>query len=99
MSLSWLVTNAVAALLLPPLSLVLLALLGSWLAYRWRVVGRVIVALAALLLIGLSTQAGSRLLVAPLESAALPLAVPSQSGAHAIVILGGGRLYGAPEDA
>ncbi len=99
MSLSWLVTNAVAALLLPPLSLVLLALLGSWLAYRWRVVGRVIVALAALLLIGLSTQAGSRLLVAPLERAALPLVDPLQSDAHAIVILGGGRLYNAPEDA
>ncbi len=99
MSLSWLVTNAVAALLLPPLSLVLLALLGSWLAYRWRVVGRIIVALAALLLIGLSTQAGSRLLVAPLERAALPLVDPLQSDAHAIVILGGGRLYNAPEDA
>ena len=99
MSLSWLVTNAVAALLLPPLSLILLALLGGWLAYRWRVVGRSTVALSALLLIGLSTQAGSRLLVAPLERAALPLVDPLQSDAHAIVILGGGRSYNAPEDA
>ncbi len=99
MSLSWLITNMVAALLLPPLSLVLLALLGGWVAYRWRVVGRAVVALAGILLIGLSTQAGSRLLVAPLEGAALPLVDPMQSGAEAIVILGGGRLYNAPEDA
>jgi uncharacterized SAM-binding protein YcdF (DUF218 family) len=96
---SWLITNMVAALLLPPLSLVLLAMLGGWVAYRWRVVGRAVVALAGILLIGLSTQAGSRLLVAPLEGAALPLVDPMQSGAEAIVILGGGRLYNAPEDA
>ncbi|NDF46492.1 MAG: YdcF family protein [Betaproteobacteria bacterium] len=99
MSGSWLVTNAVAAFLLPPLSLLMLALLGAFLASRWRVAGRALIGLAAFLLVGLSTQAGSRLLVAPLENTSLPLVDPLKSGAEAIVVVGGGRLYNAPEDA
>lgn len=99
MSMSWLVTNAVAAFLLPPLSLVLLALFGVWLASRRRMLGQTLIGLAAFLLLALSTQAGSRLLVGPLERTSLPLADPLQSGAGAIVVLGGGRLYDAPEDA
>jgi len=99
MSWSWLITNAVAAFLLPPLSLLMLALLGAWLASRRRVAGRALIGIAAILLLALSTQAGSRLLVASLENTSLPLADPLQSGAEAIVVLGGGRLYNAPEDA
>lgn len=99
MSVSWLITNAVASLLLPPLSLVLLGLFGLWLMRAHRRTGQGVVAAAVLLLIGLSTPAGSRLLVGPLEQQALPLADPKDSRAQAIVVLGGGRRYDAPEDA
>lgn len=99
MSISWLITNAIAALLLPPMSLVLLAAGGAWISTRWRKVGMTLVLLSALALLGLSTQAGSRLLVEPLEAKSLPLPDVAHSGAQAIVVLGGGRLYDAPEDA
>lgn len=99
MSLSWFFTNLMAALVLPPLSLVLLGLLGWRLAKRFRLAGQAIVFLAVLLLLVLSTGAGSRLLVAPLENRSLPVPNPAMVDAQAIVILGGGRSFAAPEDA
>lgn len=98
MSVSWFITNALAALLLLPTSLVLLALGGAWIARRHRRTGRSIIVLAALLLLVLATPAGSRLLTTPLESRALPVADPTSSHAQAIVVLGGGRRLFAPED-
>lgn len=98
MSLSWFFTNAAAALLLPPMSLLLLALFGAWLARRFRRVGQGLIVIAALLLVGLSTPAGSRLVTGPLEQRSLPLIDPKTSEAQAIVVLGGGRRYFAPED-
>lgn len=98
MSISWLITNALASLLLPPSSLLVLAALGAWLSRRWRKTGIVIIWLAAMVLLVLSTQAGSRLLIEPLEAQSLPLPDIRHSGAQAIVILGGGRLFDAPED-
>jgi len=98
MSISWLLTNAVASLLLPPMSLVLLGMVGFWITRRHRRTGYGIVTLAVVLLVGLSTPAGSRLLVEPLERRSLPVADPKDSGAQAIVVLGGGRRYFAPED-
>lgn len=98
MSNSWLVTNALASLLLPPMSLVLLGLLGLGVARRYRRTGYGIIAIAAVLLVGLSTSAGSRLLVEPLERRSLPVADPKDSRAQAIVVLGGGRRHFAPED-
>ena len=98
MSFSWLLTHAITSLLLPPVSLVLLALAGWRLSRHWRKTGLAIVWLAALMLLALSTQAGSRWLVGPLEARWLPLEDPLQSDAQAIVILGGGRLFDAPED-
>lgn len=98
MSLSWLLTNALASLLLPPLSLLLLALFGAWLARRWRRVGLGLIAIAGVLLIALSMPAGSRLLVGPLEQRSLPVSDPMLSEARAIVVLGGGRRYFAPEE-
>lgn len=98
MSISWLVTNALASLLLPPMSLILLGLLGLWVARRYRRTGYGIIAIAAVLLVGLSTSAGSRLLVEPLERRSLPVADPKDSRAQAIVVLGGGRRHFAPED-
>ncbi len=91
MSASWFFTKALASLLL-------LALFGAWLARRLRRIGHAIIVIAAILLVGLSTSAGSRLLVAPLEQRSLPVAEPRASSAQAIVVLGGGRRYFAPED-
>ena len=98
MSISWFFTNLLAAFLLPPLSLVLLACLGWWLARRFRFAGNTIIITAIALLLALSTGAGSRLLVAPLENRSLPVPNPKMVNAQAIVILGGGRSFAAPED-
>ena len=98
MSTSWFVTNALAALLLPPLSLVILGLAGWRISRRFPKTGRVTICLSIALLVVLSTEAGSRLLVKPLEARSLPVIDPVNSGAQAIVVLGGGRLYAAPED-
>ncbi len=99
MSISWLITNALASLLLPPLSLVLLAASGWRLSRRWRKTGIAIIWMAAIVLVGLSTQAGSRLLIMPLEARSLPVPDLAHSGAQAIVVLGGGKLLDAPDDA
>jgi uncharacterized SAM-binding protein YcdF (DUF218 family) len=98
MSISWFFTNLLAAFLLPPLSLVLLGCLGWWLARRFRFAGNTIIITAIALLLALSTGAGSRLLVAPLENRSLPVPNPKMVDAKAIVILGGGRSFAAPED-
>lgn len=99
MSLSWLITNALASLLLPPMSLVLPGLLGWYLLGRHRKLGTTLIVLSVLLLIALSTSAGSRLLVKPLEDRYVPVPDPKTSGAGAIVVLGGGRDILSPEDA
>ena len=98
MSISWFLTNLLAAFLLPPLSLVILGCLGWWLAKRFRLAGNAIVIASIALLLVLSTGAGSRLLVAPLENRSLPVPNPKMVDAKAIVILGGGRSFAAPED-
>ena len=98
MSIGWFVTNLLAAFLLPPLSLVILGCLGWWLAKRSRFAGRAIITLSVALLLALSTGVGSRLLVAPLENRSLPVPNPKMVNAKAIVILGGGRSFAAPED-
>ena len=99
MSLSWLITNALASFLLPPMSLVLLGLIGWILQRRFRKLGVTLVVLSVLLLIALSTSAGSRLLVKPLEDRYVPVPDARGSGAQAIVVLGGGRDMLSPEDA
>ena len=98
MSLSWLITNMIAALMLPPILMVLIALLGFVLARNYKWLGRGLVTVAFLLLVVLSTSAGSRWLIRPLEAKSLPLLFVKESQAQAIVILGGGRIYAAPDD-
>jgi uncharacterized SAM-binding protein YcdF (DUF218 family) len=98
MSISWFITNLLASFLLPPLSLVMLGGVGWWLSRRFRLAGKAIIIISIVLLLGLSTGAGSRLLVAPLENRSLPVPNPKMVGAQAIVILGGGRSFAAPED-
>ncbi len=99
MSLSWLITNAMASLLLPPMSLVLLGLIGLLLRRRYQKSGTTLVVSSVLLLVVLSTGAGSRMLVKPLEDRHVQIADPVTSGAQAIVVLGGGREILSPEDA
>lgn len=99
MSLSWLITNFLAALLLPPMSLVLLGLFGVLLRRRHRQLGISVTVLSVLLLVGLSMPAGSRLLVKPLEDLYVPVPDPKGGGAQAVVVLGGGRDILSPEDA
>lgn len=99
MNTNWLVSNALAAIMLPPLSLILLGLCGHVAARHFRRMGNAIIVLAIALLLILSTGAGMRWLCGPVEQRSLPLAAITGSGAQAIVILGGGRLYAAPEEA
>ncbi len=99
MSLSWLITNAVAAFLLPPLSLVMLGVIGLLLRRRHKKSGTTLLVLSIFLLLGLSTSVGSRLLVKPLEDRYVPVPDPATTGAKAIVVLGGGRDILSPEDA
>ena len=98
MSISWLLTNLLAAFLLPPLSLVILGCVGWSIAKRFQLVGKAIILLSIALLLVFSTGAGSRWLVAPLEARSLPVPNPKMVEAKAIVILGGGRSLAAPED-
>ena len=92
---TWLITNTLAAWLMPPGCLLLLA---GWGLFRWRKHPRsgsvlLVVSLAALW--ALSAPWFSRTLLQALEpEAGDPLRVPP---AQAIVVLGGGKYYAAPE--
>lgn len=91
----WLVTNAVALLILPPGILLLLAATGALLALRRPRVGGTLVWLAMIALYVLSTQYTADRLLHTLEPAAgNPL---SDRTTQAIVVLGGGTYFAAPE--
>ena len=90
-------TNAVAALLLPPLNLILVCLVGVCLLRRRPRLGYFLSVGALLSLVVLSTKAGALLLVAPLEKRTAPLAADEAARAQAIVVLGAGRIARAPE--
>jgi uncharacterized SAM-binding protein YcdF (DUF218 family) len=94
---AWLLTNAVSALLLPPLNLLLVCGVGILLRRRWQRLGTALALLSLTLLVALSTNAGARLLIRPLENMTSALISPCTEGAQAIVILGGGRRREAPE--
>lgn len=91
------IANAVSALLLPPLNLLLICSVGLLLIGTKPRAGAAMSASALMLLLLLSTKTGSLLLVGPLENSINPLVDVSRSGAQAIVVLGGGRLASAPE--
>lgn len=91
----WILTNAMAALLLPPLSLFMLGAAG-WLALKIRrpVLGKFMISLAVTLLWLLSTPFFSFQLISWVEKQASPAPdCPPQ----AIVALGAGTYFNAPE--
>ncbi|OHV12318.1 YdcF family protein [Kushneria phosphatilytica] len=84
-------------LVLPPGGLLVMGLLGIALIRRWPRTGRniALAAMAALWL--LSTNRVSSWLMQPLENS-VPVATSEQwTNAGAIVVLGGGRLFGQPQ--
>jgi len=91
----WLITNAVSAFLVPPGSLLLLAAAGAVVA-PWRPrFGRALVLVSFLALYALSTHYVADALLKTLEPEPRdPLA--DRSG-QAIVVLGGGTYFSAPE--
>lgn len=93
----WFATNAISALLLPPLNLVIPCGIGLLLRKRWPRAGLALGAASLAVLLVLSTKAGAQLLVRPLENLTAPLTPVAARGAEAIVVLGGGRVGNAPE--
>ncbi|MFZ3017112.1 MAG: YdcF family protein [Gallionella sp.] len=91
---SWFVTNTIAALLLPPLSLLLLLVLGLLLAYRRRKFGWPLIVAAFALLWLASTPYVAEGGLHLLEARTTPL---GKQDADAIVILGSGTYFHAPE--
>lgn len=92
---SWFITNFIAAFLLPPLSLLLLFALGILLLYRRRKFAKPLL-LAAFGLLWLASTpyiADGALHLLEARTAALD----SKQQADAIVILGGGTYFHAPE--
>ncbi|RKR02667.1 uncharacterized SAM-binding protein YcdF (DUF218 family) [Kushneria sinocarnis] len=84
-------------LVLPPGGLLVAILLGIVLCRRWPVAGRNIALAATLVLWLLSTNRVSSWLMQPLENS-VPIASTQQwERAGAIVVLGGGRLFGQPQ--
>jgi uncharacterized SAM-binding protein YcdF (DUF218 family) len=98
---SWFITNLIAAFLLPPLSLLLLLALGVILLYRrHKFANKLIIAASCLLWIA-STPYFAEGALHLLEAQTTPLDVSRPNGqpqgADAIVILGGGTYFRAPE--
>jgi uncharacterized SAM-binding protein YcdF (DUF218 family) len=98
---SWFITNLIAAFLLPPLSLLLLLALGVILLYRrHKLANKLIIAASCLLWIA-STPYFAEGALHLLEAQTTPLDISRPNGqpqaADAIVILGGGTYFHAPE--
>ncbi|SMP69362.1 YdcF family protein [Noviherbaspirillum suwonense] len=84
-------------IILPPSSLFLLMAIGLLMRRRFPMGGRIMTGGAIVALFVLSTTAGARLFVKPLEQLTAPLQVVHNTGAQAIVVLGAGRVRDAPE--
>ena len=84
-------------LIVPPANLFLLIAVGLAMWRRWPRAGRIVAGTGLAALVFLSSTAGARFLVAPLEEMTAPLQAPERAGAQAIVVLTSGRLQRAPE--
>ena len=97
MNASWLITNIISALLLPPLVFILPSVAGFMLRRRMPRFGAVLCLAPLIALAALSTGVGAKWAAASIEGRATPLVSARTSGAQAIVVLGGGRTSNAPE--
>lgn len=93
---SWFITNFIAAFLLPPFSLLLILALGIFLLYRRRKYAKPLILAAFGLLWLASTPYFAESGLHLLEARTAALEKPLQN-ANAIVILGGGTYFHAPE--
>jgi uncharacterized SAM-binding protein YcdF (DUF218 family) len=84
-------------LILPPASLFIVIAVGLALWRRRPRAARILAGGGLAALAVLSTPAGARLFVAPLERLTAPLSAPERAGAQAIVVLAAGRVRHAPE--
>jgi uncharacterized SAM-binding protein YcdF (DUF218 family) len=84
-------------LILPPANMFLVIAFGLAIWRFWPRTGRIVAGLGLAGLAFLSTNAGARLFVTPLEALTTPLRAPERAHAQAIVVLAAGRLQNAPE--
>ena len=96
MPLPFLLKKIVTALILPPTSLVLLALLGLWLSKKHPKAGRILALLSLCTLLILSLPVTGNALLRSLETQP-PINEAQLAEAQVIVILGGGKNEHAPE--
>lgn len=99
MSWSWLLSNVIASMLLPPFNALILLLPGLMLVRKHPRLGYTLAGAGILLLLAFSLGAVSRLLLAPLEAQYPPLDATKFRAldVDAVVILGAGRYRDAPE--
>ena len=93
---TFLLKKFLAAIILPPFSLILLAIAGLWIARRHPKTGRSISLAALVLMLVLSLPVVGGALVRGLEWYS-PISPEALSRAQAIVILSGGNNHDAPE--
>jgi uncharacterized SAM-binding protein YcdF (DUF218 family) len=93
---SWFFTNLISTLLLPPLNLLLVAALGLWLWHKRPYMARVLLTTSFALLWLLSTPYFAEALLHGLEGEPSVIDT-SKPLADAIVVLGGGTYFHAPE--
>ena len=93
---SWFIVNLVSAFLLPPLNLLLAALLGLFVARSHPRLGRMLLIVSLALLWLCATPYFAEGALHLLENQARPVDTQSQP-ADAIVVLGGGTYFHAPE--
>ncbi|MDO9636409.1 MAG: YdcF family protein [Thiobacillus sp.] len=93
---AWLATNLIAAALLPPLALVILLAAGLFFHRRRPRLSMSLILLSTTALCALSTPWVGGLLLKTLEISA-PVSPDTLQGAHAIVVLGGGRRVDSAE--
>ena len=86
---------ALSSLLLPPTSLIALAIIGAFALKKRRALALVLIVGSQLLLLALSMPVVANALVGSLEPP--PVAIEQVKRAQAIVVLGGGRNLGSPE--
>jgi uncharacterized SAM-binding protein YcdF (DUF218 family) len=92
---SWLLTNIISAIVLPPTSLFLLLVAGVLLLQKNQRLGTAILTTGIIALWLLATPLISKVLLQSLEGNVVPVTIENK--AQAIVVLGAGRYSNAPE--